>query len=116
MTKPLLDVETLLDGNVAVAIVRGPVDSATIDLFKEKLDPLCLPHGARVVLDCKELTYLNSRAIGLLMKYQRNLMLTRGRFVLCGLNEKLVRTLELLQLGKSLVAYPTREEALAALR
>lgn len=116
MSKPLLDVESLLDGNVAIAVIRGPVDSATIDLFKEKLDPICLPHGARVVLDCKELTYLNSRAIGLIMKYQRGLMLTRGRLVLCGLNEKLVRTLDLLQLGKSLITYKTREEAVAALR
>ncbi len=116
MSKPLLEVEIQSEGNVSIAVIRGPVDSATIDLFKDSLDPICLPQGARVLLDCKGLTYLNSRAIGLLMKYHRSLMVTRGRLALCGLNEKLVRTLDLLQLGKSLVSYPTREEALVALK
>lgn len=116
MSKPLLDVETAWEGNIAIAKIRGPVDSATFDLFKEKLDPICMPHGARVLLDCTELTYLNSRAIGLIMKYHRNLSITRGRLVLCCLNEKLVRTLDLLQIGKSLVMFKTREEAVAAIR
>lgn len=116
MSKPILDVIVQQEDGVSIAVIQGPVDSATIDIFKEKLDPLCLPQGARVLLDCRDLTYLNSRAIGLVMKYHRALMVTRGRLVLCQLNEKLVRTLDLLQLGKSLVTFPTREEALAALK
>jgi hypothetical protein len=35
---------------------------------------------------------------------------------MCCLNSKLVRTLDLLQIGKSLSIYPTREEALAAFK
>jgi anti-anti-sigma factor len=116
MSKSLLNVEIQHEGKIAIAVIRGPVDSATIDHFKECLDPICLPQAARVILDCAGLTYLNSRAIGLIMKYHRSLMMTRGRLVLCGLNERLVRTLDLLQLGKSLVTYPTREEAMAALQ
>ncbi|MCS6771637.1 MAG: STAS domain-containing protein [Kiritimatiellae bacterium] len=116
MANPVLEIETSLEGNAVVAKIRGPVDSATIDFFKEKLDPVCMVPGARVLLDCSELTYLNSRAIGLLMKYHRNLMITRGRFVLCSLNEKLVRTFDLLQIGKALATYKSREEALAAIR
>lgn len=116
MPVPVFDINTQWEGNIAVVSVRGPVDSATIDTFKEKMDPVCLQQGAKVVLDCRGLTYLNSRAIGLLMKYHRSLMLSRGRFVLCALNEKIVRTFDLLQLGKSLVTYRTLEEALAALR
>jgi anti-sigma B factor antagonist len=116
MSKPILDVMVQQESGITIAVIQGPVDSATIDLFKELLDPVCLPKGARVVLDCRHLSYLNSRAIGLIMKYHRGLMLTRGRLALCQLNEKLVRTLDLLQMGKSLVTFPTREEALAALR
>lgn len=112
----MLDVLVGQEGDVTVASILGPVDSATFDLFKEKLDPLCAKAGGKVLLDCRELTYLNSRAIGLLMKYHRALMVGRGHFVLCNLNAKLVRTLDLLQIGKALTLYPSREEALAALR
>jgi anti-sigma B factor antagonist len=114
--KNLLDVYISRDGDVSVAVVVGPVDSATLDIFKDNLDPLCAKPGEKVLLDCRDLSYLNSRAIGLLMKYHRSLIISRGRFVLCNLNPKLVRTLDLLQIGKALSIYPTRDEAMAALR
>ena len=114
--KLTLDMIVGQEGDVVVVNVMGPVDSATLDLFKEKLDPVCARPGAKVLLECRELTYLNSRSIGLLMKYHRGLMVGRGRLVLCALNAKLVRTLDLLQIGKALSIYPTREEALAALQ
>lgn len=116
MSKPILDVTVQQQDGISVAVIQGPVDSATIEEFKQRLDPLCLPQGARVVLDCRGLTYMNSRAIGLIMKYQRAVTMGRGRLVLCCLNAKLVRTFDLLQLGKSLVIVATREEALAAVR
>lgn len=111
-----LDIVVGQEGDVAVVNVMGPVDSATLEIFREKVEPVCAHPGAKVLLDCRELTYLNSRSIGLLMKFHRSLMMSRGRLALCALNAKLVRTLDLLQIGKALSIYPTREEALAALR
>lgn len=116
VAKVILDVIIGQEGDVTVATVIGPVDSATLDLFKDKLDPVCAKPAAKVLIDCRELSYLNSRSIGLLMKYHRGLMIARGRLALCNLNSKLVRTLDLLQIGKALAIYPTRDEALAALR
>jgi anti-anti-sigma factor len=107
-----LEISVSQDQGVTVVMIDGPVDSATIDTFKDKLDPVCNLPGGKVILDCQHLTYLNSRAIGLLVKYHRGLMLTRGRMAVCGLNPKLVRTLELLQLGKALFIFDSREKAM----
>ena len=52
--------------SVTVVHVAGPVDSAHVELFKAELTPLCAVPGARVLLDCGQLTYLNSSSIGLL--------------------------------------------------
>lgn len=114
--KPALEVFVEQEGDVAVATLKGPIDSATLDIFQDKVGPLCSRSGGRVLLDCRELSYINSRGIGLLMKYHRGLMVSRGHFALCSLNPKLVRTLDLLQIGKALASYPGRAEALAALR
>jgi anti-anti-sigma factor len=111
MSRTELEISTSRDGEIDTILIDGPVDSATIELLKEKLDPVCNRPGARVILDCQHLTYLNSRAIGLLVKYHRNLITSRGRMALCCLNSKLVRTLELLQLGKALNIYESREKA-----
>lgn len=115
MSKTELEVTVWNEGGVQIALLDGPVDSAMIDVFKDKLDPLCNLPGNKVVIDCASLTYLNSRAIGLLVKYHRTLSMSRGRLVVCGLNPKLVRTLELLQLGKALQIVENREKALVAL-
>ena len=115
MSRTELEVFLSQEGEVAIVVLDGPVDSAFIETFKERLDTVCNRAGAKVVLDCERLTYLNSRSIGLLVKYHRSLMLTRGRLALHGLNAKLVRTLELLQLGKALFIYESREAAMAAM-
>lgn len=116
MRRPVLDVAIGREGDVSVATIQGSVDASTLELFKEKLDPLCLARPAVVLLDCRELKYLNSRAIGLIMKYHRSLMVSRGRLILCALNERMVKTLDLLQVGRSLVTFSTRAEALASLQ
>ncbi len=114
MSKTDLEISVASDGRIDFVVVDGPVDSATIDHFKERLDPVCNNPSAKVVLDCQRMTYLNSRAIGMLVKYHRTLLAGRGCLVIFGLNPKMVRTLELLQLGKALFIHDTREQAVAA--
>ena len=115
MSRTELEIFISHDNGIDIVMIDGPVDSATIDAFKEKLDPHFNRNGAKVVLDCQHLTYLNSRAIGLLVKYHRSVIVVRGRMAVCNLNPKLVRTLELLQLGKALFIYDSREKALESM-
>ena len=111
-----LEIKIRSDGHVSILTLSGPVDSATFDRFQDTLGPFCLIPGAKVLLDCSKLTYLNSRSIGLLMRHHRGLQISHGRLALAHVNQKLVRTLDLLQIGKSLAIYPSVEEALAALK
>ena len=98
-----------------VVVLAGPVDSATHDQFKGALDPLFLRAAPCVILDCTHLTYINSKGLALLAKYHRTAFATRGWMAVCCVNRKLVRTMDLLGLGKVLKFYETREEALAAM-
>jgi len=116
VSKNELEIMISRDGENDIVLLDGPIDSATIDTFKEKLDPLCNHPGAKVLVDCTHLTYLNSRAIGLLVKYHRSLAISRGRLVFCSLNSKLVRTLELLQLGKALLICDSRDHAVELMK
>lgn len=102
------------DGTTVVTLA-GPVDSMTVEPFRQKLQAACSRPGARIILDCSRLSYLNSRAIGLLNAYRRQLIFTRGALVICGLNPKLVRTLDLLGLGQAMPMYPDRDAAVSAM-
>jgi anti-anti-sigma factor len=115
MAKSTLDIEIAADDQVTVVVLDGPVDSATIPDFKKALDPIFRQKEAKVLLDCTSLTYMNSKAIGLLAKYRRECYIGGGRMALCHLNKKLVRTMDLLGLGSMLKTYESREEAMQAL-
>lgn len=99
-------------GGIRLIHVSGPLDSANYDPFKRYLDPMI--HGARVriVLDCQNLTYVNSRGLTLLMHYQKNAKVAFSFFGVAALRPRIVKGIELLGLGKMMTLYPTLEEAL----
>ena len=112
----MLKVDTEYEEKVAVLTIAGPVDSATFEQFKTALHAACQKRGSRVLLDCKDLTYMNSKSFGLLAQHHRICLVGMGRMALCNLNRKMVKTMDLLGLGQMLKIYGTREEALAELK
>jgi stage II sporulation protein AA (anti-sigma F factor antagonist) len=112
----MLEVKIEQKDDIVQVTLSGPVDSATKDVFKDNLDPIFKNKGVKVVFDCENLTYMNSRALGLLSSYRRRCYVNGGRLALCNLNTKIVRTMDLLGLGKLLKRYDSLDEAYEAMR
>jgi anti-anti-sigma factor len=113
---PKFDVQIEESGDITILTISGPIDSATIEEFREKANPAFSKKGVKLLLDCKDLTYMNSRALGYLTTCRRQCYAQGGRIVMASLNKKIVRTMDLLGLGKLLKSYDSREEALQALQ
>lgn len=94
--------------------VSGPLDSVTHDQFRDYLEPLIAKPHARIVLDCENLTYVNSRGIMLLARTQRTMSSSMAFFGVAALHARILKAIELLGMGKLLHLYPTVEEGLAA--
>jgi anti-anti-sigma factor len=92
--------------------VSGPLDSATYGCFRDYLDPLISKSRVSIVLDCQNLTYVNSRGITLLMHYQRTAKLGFSYFGLAAFRPHTLKSIEKLGLGKFLTWFPTLDEAL----
>ncbi len=117
MAQAELNVYTEDVDGVTVVTLAGPVDSATFDQYKSELDRLCRTETApRLAIDCRQLSYINSKGIGLLANLHRQVMIQMGNIALFGLSSRIMKTLELLGLGKRLRIYDSREEALASFR
>ena len=115
MSQAELNVYTEDVDGVTVVTLAGPVDSATFDQYKSELDRLCRTETApRLAIDCRQLSYINSKGIGLLASLHRQVMIQMGNIALFGLSSRIMKTLELLGLGKRLRIYDSREEALAS--
>jgi len=113
MAAPSLEIRTEQHDGTVIVVLEGPVDSATYEQFREAMHEHCGVPGAKVLLDCSRLTYMNSKGFGTLSQYHRQLLSTMGRLAVCELNRKLVKTMDLLGLGETLIICKTREEALA---
>lgn len=94
--------------------VSGPLDSMTHDQFRDLLDPMINQPRVRIVLDCENLTYVNSKGLALLGRYQRVIIQNLSFLGIAALNRRIVKTIELLGMGKLVKLYPTVEEAMQA--
>lgn len=94
--------------------VSGALDSMVFEQFKEMMDPMVNHTHVRIVLDCEKLTYVNSTGLALLGRYQRISSQNLSFLGIAGLNKRLVKTIEMLGMGKVVTLYPTVEEALKA--
>lgn len=104
---------TQIEEEDGIKLIRlsGPLDSATHADFKALLDPLMNERGSKIVLACENLTYVNSKGLALLGRYQRVSAQMAGFFGIAGLNKRITRTIELLGMKKLVKLYETAEEA-----
>jgi len=112
----MLEIQKEDAAGVQVVRIKGPVDSATFDEFKRALMDATKGSASKVLLDCADLTYMNSKAFGLLAQYHRICLQSLGQLALCALNRKIVKTMDLLGLGQMLKIYETRVDALAEMK
>lgn len=104
-----------VDG-IQVVRVSGPLDSLTHENFKNFLDPLVNQNGVRVVLDCTDLSYVNSKGMALLGRCQRISMQNMSFLAVAALNKRIKKTMELLGIARLVKLYDTVEDAMEAAR
>ena len=114
MTNAALDLQVEERDGIQVIHVAGPLDSATHDAFKNFLDPLVVHPRSRIVLDCGNLAYVNSRGLTLLARYQRVAAANLSFFGIAAVNVRICKAIDLLGLGKMMKLYPSVDEALRA--
>lgn len=97
--------------DIAMVHVTGPVDSETFGEFKEALEPLYLSDCPKIIVDCRRLSYINSKGIGLLALAHRRTLMHGGQLALFGLNPVIRQTLDLLGLATRLHLFDDQKSA-----
>ena len=94
--------------------VLGALDSLVFEQFKEMMDPLINHAHVRIVLDCENLSYVNSKGLALLGRYQRIALQNLSFLGIAALNRRITKTIELLGMSKLVKLYPSVGEAMQA--
>lgn len=99
---------------VLVIRAAGPLDSMNYGAAKDYLDPILAIPRMRVVLDCAKLTYINSRGLTLLARYEKMATFALSFFGIANLGPQIVKAIEMLGMSKLVRVFDTVDTAVAA--
>jgi len=116
MAKRQLDIDVRPEGTVQVVRLSGAIDASNVAEFQDTMNRLCSVREPNVLLDCSDLTYVNSTSFGLIFRYHQSCLANNGRLAICALRDKIFNIIKILGLEKFLDIYPDRTSALAPLR
>ena len=106
--------ERRIDGVTILTLERG-LKGAVEARLKERIDELVQEGCLQIVVDLKEVPYINSSEIGRLIRSHLSVRQAGGRVRLCNLSEKVLSVLKLSRLDTVLDIYANEEEALASI-
>ena len=110
-----------LEGGIRLLEVHGELDLSTATQLEEPLEEAAGSPQASVVIDLAGCTFIDSTGIAMIVRAWQRVDGSAGNggegsLVLCCQNEQVRRVLEVTGLEHSLRVFPTREDAVAALR
>lgn len=101
--------------DVLVFSIQGDLDAFTVQKVRKTLDQL-LDDGHRwIVVNCSELSYINSTAIGVLVGRMHHLRRLEGELALAELNKRVGRTITLVGGRRLFSIFDSVAEAVAKL-
>jgi anti-sigma B factor antagonist len=100
---------------VVVVAVRGDLDSLTTGELESALEQVITTHEQHVVIDGREIGFVDSTGVSALVAAMRRLNRARRRLALVHGAGALQRALAVTGLDHSFETYPTLDEAIAAL-
>nr|WP_246497383.1 STAS domain-containing protein [Sphaerisporangium rubeum] len=111
-----MTLESKVTDGVPVVRVSGVLDATTRTQFIDGLAEITDEHGPDLVLDLSGVTFMDSRALGLIVHHWQRTMAAEGHFALVGVQYSNSRVMWVTGLAQRLPLYDTLEQALAAFR
>ncbi|MGW1863751.1 STAS domain-containing protein [Streptomyces collinus] len=108
-----LEVTSSVTGGITVVSVAGEIDHTSAGPLIEALELSALGDPPRAVVDLRQVTFMDSSGINVLLGAYRDITSEGGWLRLAGLQPSVMRVLELVGVHHVLPCHPSLEEALA---
>ena len=107
-----MDIKVKELGEHTVVSVSGEVDLYNVSKLKKTLFDIISKNVKSLVIDMKEVSYMDSSGIGALVASQKKIKINNGKFALLNLNEDVLNVLRLATLDKFFKIYNSEDELL----
>ena len=88
-------IRSKITGNVAVLYPRGHLDAHNVARFEKEIVKLIRESNFRIVINGKELNYITSAGMGIIMGYIDEVREKNGDIKLCNMNQRVYETFDL---------------------
>ncbi|MBX6385820.1 MAG: STAS domain-containing protein [Microbispora sp.] len=110
----LLSLSSSVAGGIVVIHVNGVLDATTREQFSDFLDAAADDHGPGMILDLGGVTFMDSRALGLIVHHWQRSTAAGGNFALVSVQYPNAKVMWVTGLSERLPLFDTLDEALAA--
>ncbi len=107
---------TVLDQGVACLALTGDFDAFAANPFLEQVEAIVQAGTLNVVINLRLVLFINSTAVGSLIKARKRLRGLGGDLVFSEVSVRVKETFDLLGIGQLIRSYPSDDEAAKALR
>jgi anti-sigma B factor antagonist len=98
-------------GKCLVIGIRGRLDTTNYTLLEKKMMDLIDQGEDRILMDCGQMDYVSSSGLRILLMALKRITLSKGKFVLCSLQENIREIFEISGFTTIFEIYGSREEA-----
>ncbi|MDF5755865.1 STAS domain-containing protein [Spongiactinospora sp. TRM90649] len=113
---PALALASKPAGEIAVVEVHGILDATTREQFASYLADTAAQYGQGMILDLGGVSFMDSRALGLIVHHWQASTAANARFALVGVQYSKSKVMWVTGLAGRLPLYDTLDDALAAMR
>ena len=107
----MLNIASVTRAGHAVVRLSGQVQTEENAALAAGLARLLELPDKRLILDCAELEYLNSRGLGDLLNFYQGLKARGGELVVCGVRPNVIKVMRVVGLDRFLQVFPTVADA-----
>jgi len=111
-----VDIIEEVAGDVTIVEPRGRIDSVTAGEFGARLAKLLNAGRRQLVIDLKNISYINSAGFRQLLIANRSAQERNGKLALCGVAGEVKRLFEVGAFGELFRICPTREDGIVKVR
>ncbi len=109
-----MEIKTETVESVSVVSLNGRLDAGTSGDLEKELVSLIQAKASKVLVDCRELEYISSAGLRVLLAAAKQFKKEGGKITLCSLTPNVKQVFEISGFTSIFSLYGTREEAIKA--
>ena len=88
-------VRSKVDDQIAVLYPKGHLDAHNVERFEKEIVKLVSNNIVKIIINCKDLNYISSAGMGIIMGYLDEIREKNGDIKLCSLNDRVFEIFDL---------------------